>query len=475
MNLELLTKLGSCRWKIKRISPMNTDAVIFADEKILHALDDKTVSQMRDVASLPGVVGPVCIMPDAHSGYGFPIGGVGAFDPEKGVISAGGVGFDISCGVRTLTTGLKKHHLKEVSEKLADSLFKNIPSGTGVGGKLKLTNNQMDEMLSGGASWAVGQKMGFPDDLRRIENNGVFRQADPSKVSKKAKQRMIDQLGTLGSGNHYLEVQYVEKIFDEQTAKAFGIAENEILVSIHCGSRGLGHQIATDYLPLMVKSAAKYGIKLPNKDIACAPIKSSLGQDYLKAMGAGINCALANRQRITHLVRNCFADILPKADLKLLYDVSHNTCNREEFLINGHMKTLYVHRKGATRALGPNSPELPHEFKKYGQPVIIGGSMGTSSYILAGTTASAELSFSSSCHGAGRVMSRTKALKSFKGKNIQDRLNLNGIIIKSGSIRGLAEEAPKAYKDVERVINVAEQAGISKIIARLKPIICVKG
>ncbi|TIH14029.1 RtcB family protein [Marinifilum sp. JC120] len=475
MNIKLLKQEAPCRWRMDKYGSMRVDAVFFGDKNIILELDDTTVSQVRDVASLPGVVGPVCAMPDAHSGYGFPIGGVGAFDEKHGVVSAGGVGFDISCGVRTLTTGLTRQDLITCDEKLEDLLFKQIPSGTGVGGDIILEGDLLDEMLLGGASWAVGQGMGQPEDLGRIEGNGRNEFADPKKVPQRAKQRMRNQLGSLGSGNHYLEVQYVEEIYDAAKAAAFGVGIDDVVVSIHCGSRGLGHQIAKDYLPMMAEAAPDFDIKLPHRDIACAPIQSKLGQDYLGAMGAGINCALANRQVITHLVRQCFADLLPQADLRLLYDVSHNTCQREEFKINGKKRNLWVHRKGATRALGPDHPELPREFKKHGQPVIIGGSMGTASYILAGTKQAAEISFSSCCHGAGRVMSRTKARKNFKGNKIQKELGRHGIIIRSGSIKGIAEEAPLAYKDVNMIVESTQAAGISEKVARLRPILCIKG
>ncbi|WP_432736383.1 RtcB family protein [Maridesulfovibrio sp. FT414] len=475
MNIKLLQQDAPCRWRLEKHGQMNVDAVFFGDKDIILQLDDTTLAQVRDVASLPGVVGPVCAMPDAHSGYGFPIGGVGAFDQERGVVSAGGVGFDISCGVRTITTGLKRQDLFSCDAKLADLLFRRIPCGTGEGGEIILEGCDMDEMLLGGASWAVGMGMGRPEDLGRIECNGRNTFADPSKVSIQAKQRMRNQMGSLGSGNHYLEVQYVETIYDRKTAEAFGIAEEDVLVSVHCGSRGLGHQIAKEYLPLMEKAAPAFGIKLPSRDIACAPIRSELGQDYLGAMGAGINCALANRQVLTHLIRECFAELFPKADLKLLYDVSHNTCHKEEFLIKGNRKSVYVHRKGATRALGPGHPELPREFRKTGQPVIIGGSMGTASYILAGTAEAADISFSSCCHGAGRAMSRAQARKAFKGNRIQNELGRKGIIVHTASVRGIAEEAPDAYKDVDSVVLATERAGISRMIAKLRPILCIKG
>ncbi|WP_321404410.1 RtcB family protein [Maridesulfovibrio sp.] len=475
MNIKLLKQEAPCRWRMEKYGPMRVDGLFFGNKDIILELDETTVSQVRDVASLPGVVGPVCAMPDAHSGYGFPIGGVGAFDEKHGVISAGGVGFDISCGVRTLTTGLKKQDLITCDAKLADLIFQRIPSGAGVGGDIILEGDQLDEMLIGGASWAVGQGFGKPEDLGRIEGHGKSLLAAPSKVPLKAKQRMRNQMGSLGSGNHYLEVQYIEEIYDADKAAAFDIEVDDVVVSIHCGSRGLGHQIAKEYLPMMADKALEFGIILPHKDIACAPISSELGQDYLGAMGAGINCALANRQVIAHLVRECFAEILPQADLKLLYDVSHNTCQREIYKVNDKNKKLWVHRKGATRALGPNHPELPREFKKHGQPVIIGGSMGTASYILAGTKQAAEISFSSCCHGAGRVMSRSKARKSFKGNKIQKELSRSGITIRSGSIRGIAEEAPLAYKCVDMIIESTQLAGIAEKVARLRPILCIKG
>ncbi len=475
MNIKLLNPIGPCRWELSKDGAMNVNVVFFGDENIILQLDETTLAQARDIASLPGVIAPVCIMPDAHSGYGFPIGGVGAFDDKHGVISAGGVGFDISCGVRTLTTGLTRQDLILCGENLADKLFKHVPSGTGTGGDIRLDSDSIDEMLLGGAAWAISQRMGVPQDLAHIEKNGRCDFAKPSKVSIKAKQRMANQLGSLGSGNHYLEVQYIESIYDAKIADGFGLAKDDVVISIHCGSRGLGHQIAKDYLPLMADAAPEFGIDLPSKDIACAPLNSQLGKDYLGAMGAGINCAMANRQTITHLVREVFNDILPQADLKLLYDVSHNTCHKEKFLINNQKRNLYVHRKGATRALGPGHHELPDDFKELGQPVIVGGSMGTASYILAGTSKASELSFSSCCHGAGRTMSRSKARKFFKGKKIQKELGRQGIILKTRSTQGVAEEAPRAYKDVDSIVKSTQQAGISQMVARLRPLLCIKG
>jgi tRNA-splicing ligase RtcB len=415
-------------------------------------------------------------MPDAHWGYGFPIGGVAGFDPAQGgVISAGGVGFDIACGVRALVTGVSYDDVERCKESLASLLAKRIPAGVGSRGKLELSPSEMDDMLRGGAEWAVSQGYGSQADLARIEERGKMAGAEPRFVSEHAKQRQKDQVGTLGSGNHYLEVQRVAALFDDMTAEAFGLALNDIVVSIHCGSRGLGHQVATDFLPRMVKAAQSEGVELPEKELACAPIRSDLGRRYYGAMNAGINCAVANRQVLTHLVRQVFADLLPKADLELLYDVSHNTCKVEEHTVDGQAMQLYIHRKGATRAFGPGHPALPADLQKTGQPVLIGGTMGTASYILAGTEQGMELSFGSCCHGAGRAMSRKQAAKRWHGKDVVRHLHQKGIVIKGTSLRGVAEEAPGAYKDVTVVVDATEKAGLATKVARLEPLICVKG
>jgi tRNA-splicing ligase RtcB len=415
-------------------------------------------------------------MPDAHWGYGFPIGGVAAFDPDEGgVVSAGGVGFDVSCGVRTMTTGLTAEEVEPVKSQLAGALFRHVPAGVGSRGKIKLNDAEMDEMLAGGASWAVGCGYGTPRDLERIEERGRMQGARPEAVSARARNRQREEMGTLGSGNHYCEVQRVADVYDAETASAFGLRLNEVVISVHCGSRGLGHQIGTEFLKKMTMSAPGYGIELPDRELACAPINSPVGEEYLGAMRAAINCALANRQIITHLIRRAFAEILPQAELKLLYDVSHNTCKIEEHDPGGGRRQLFVHRKGATRAFGPGHPDLPEVFKKTGQPVLIGGTMGTASYILAGTGEGEERSFSSSCHGAGRAMSRHQALKQWKGREMVDYLAGRGIIIRSPSMRGVAEEAPGAYKDVSAVVDAADRAKLSRKIARLEPMVCVKG
>ena len=471
-----LKQLDPTTWEIPPDDGMHVPAILYADETLLAEMDDKVREQIRNVATLPGIVKAAWTMPDAHWGYGFPIGGVAAFDPDEGgVVSAGGVGFDISCGVRTLITGLRREDVAQRAERLADALFANIPAGVGSTGRIRLNAEQMDAMLEGGASWAVGQGYGWPEDLERIEEHGRMDGAQPEHVSAHAKKRQRDEVGTLGSGNHYLEVQHVAAIHEPRIAEVFGLREGDVVVSIHCGSRGLGHQIGTEFLREMALAAQEYGIRLPDRELACAPIRSPVGQRYLGAMRAGINCALANRQVITHLTREVFARFYPDAELKLLYDVSHNTCKEETHEVDGKPRRLYVHRKGATRAFGPGHPDLPAVFRDTGQPVIIGGSMGTASYILAGTTESEARAFSSACHGAGRSMSRHQSRKRWKGRALVDELAMRGILIRSPSMRGVAEEAPGAYKDVSAVVRVAEQAGLAKLVARLEPMITIKG
>ncbi|MDW8468589.1 MAG: RtcB family protein [Burkholderiales bacterium] len=472
MDLSRLEKVSEWEWRIPPQGAMRVPAVIYASEALVREMDEKVREQAMNVATLPGIVGAAYAMPDAHWGYGFPIGGVAAFDAEAGgVVSAGGVGFDISCGVRCLTTGLRREDVMPVQRQLAEALFARIPAGVGSTGSIRLSDAEMDAMLAGGARWAVERGWGEPADLERVEEGGQMKHAKPAAVSTQAKRRQRDEMGTLGSGNHYLEVQEVAEVYDEEIARAYGIAAGDAVVMIHCGSRGLGHQIGTEFLKRMAIAAPRYGIVLPDRELACAPIASELGQEYLGAMRAAINCALANRQILTALVREVFADVLPRARLRLLYDVSHNTCKLEE---HGGRK-LYVHRKGATRAFGPGHPELPPELRAVGQPVLIGGSMGTGSYILAGTKASESAAFSSACHGAGRAMSRNQALKQWKGRQVVDELAARGILVKSPSMRGVAEEAPQAYKDVSAVVDAADAAGLAKKVARCVPIVCIKG
>ncbi|KTD37419.1 replication factor C subunit (activator I) [Legionella moravica] len=476
MDLNLLNKINEFEWQIPKHGSMLVPAVLYASEELIADMDMKVYEQLTNVAGLPGIVGNAYAMPDAHWGYGFPIGGVAAFDPEEGgVVCAGGVGFDISCGVRLLSTGLKKMDLEPVKEELADALFAHIPAGVGSRSRIHLTIKQLDDMLRGGAQWAVKQGYGDREDLERIEDEGCTEGAMPEQVSEQAKKRQKNEMGTLGSGNHYLELQEVSQIYCQKTAAAFGLAEGDVVVSIHCGSRGLGHQIGTDYLRSMLIYSERQGVKLSDRELACAPINSRIGENYLGAMRAGINCALANREIITHFMREVFQDVLPGIKIKLVYDVSHNTCKEEYHEINGKSQRVFVHRKGATRALGPGHPKLPTVFSHVGQPVIIGGSMGTASYVLTGTKTSEHQSFSSACHGAGRAMSRHQALKKWNGSDIVKTLAQQGIYIRSGSYRGIAEEAPGAYKNIDRVVDSAHQAGLARKVARLVPIICVKG
>ncbi len=476
MDRKLVKRRDEYRWLIERTGKMRVDGLIFASEPLIAEMDDMVARQVANVACLPGIVGYSYAMPDAHWGYGFCIGGVAAFDPDKGgVISAGGVGFDIACGVRTMHTGLKEKDFLPHRECIADALFRHIPAGVGSTGKIALSIPKLDEVLTGGAVWAVQQGFGTADDLRFIESGGRIPGADPSKVSDQAKKRQREEMGTLGSGNHYLEIQKVEEIYDPQAAAAFGLEEGDIKISIHCGSRGLGHQIGTDYLKKMASAAREAGIELAERELACAPLKSEVGRSYLGAMRSGINCALANRQILMHLVREVFEKEMPGSQIRLLYDVSHNTCQEEEHEIDGRLCRLFVHRKGATRAWGAGHLSLPAEYRSVGQPVLIGGTMGTASYILVGTKEAESLSLSSSCHGAGRQMSRTAATKRWHGKEIIRNLQGRGILIRSASMRGLAEEAPGAYKDVSEVVEVSDKAGLARKVAKLVPLVCIKG
>ncbi|WP_454785297.1 RtcB family protein [Legionella sp. WA2024007413] len=476
MDLNLLEKISDVEWRIPKHGKMRVPGIIFASEELILNMDMKVHEQVSNVATLPGIVRGSYAMPDAHWGYGFPIGGVAAFDPDNdGVVSAGGVGFDISCGVRLLSTGLKREEFDPYKEQLADSLFAHIPAGVGSKSRINLTMKQMDDMLRGGAVWAVKQGYGEREDLQRIEDNGRVAGALPEHVSEQAKKRQKNEMGTLGSGNHYLEIQEVRTVYCEKTAAAFGLAQGDVVVSIHCGSRGLGHQIGTDFLRSMLIHAQQYGIQLIDRELACAPIRSPMGERYLGAMRSAINCALANREIITHFMREVFQNEIPGTQIKLIYDVSHNTCKEETHEVDGKTMRLFVHRKGATRAFGPGNPQLTQALSHVGQPVIIGGSMGTSSYVLVGT-ASAELkSFGSACHGAGRAMSRHQATKQWRGSEIIDRLAQQGILIRSSSYRGVAEEAPEAYKNVDFVVDSAQESGLTKKVAKLIPIVCIKG
>lgn len=476
MQKTRLKRKSECEWHIEPFGDMRVPGILFATEDLIEDMDDKVYEQVTNVAKLPGIQKASFAMPDAHWGYGFPIGGVAAFDPEEGgVISAGGVGFDISCGVRTLHTGLTRGDIEKVKEPLAHELSRKIPAGVGSRGRIHLDPQEMDDMLKGGAKWAVSRGYGTKQDLQRTEEEGCMPGADPGCVSVQAKKRQKNEMGTLGSGNHYLEIQEVVAVYDEHAADVFGLSPGDIVLSIHCGSRGLGHQIGTEFLKTMVMTASSHGIKLPDRELACAPIHSEIGRQYLGAMRSAMNCAMANRQIITHLVRETFADILPQAELDLLYDVSHNTCKLEKHEIDGAPKSVFVHRKGATRSFGPGSPEIPEAYRSVGQPVLVGGTMGTASYILCGTEQGMGLAFGSAVHGAGRRMSRRKASKLWKGRSVVDELYQRGIVIRSPSLRGVAEEAPGAYKEVSEVVDVAVKAGLARKVARVEPIVCVKG
>jgi len=460
---------------------MRVDGLIFADEELLElAVKDKAVEQVANVAFLPGIVKASIAMPDIHWGYGFPIGGVAATDPEKGgVISPGGVGFDISCGVRVMRTGLNLKEFEPYLDKLVNALAVNIPKGVGSTGKVKTRRKELEEICVKGAKWAVEKGYGWKEDLDYIEENGAYPGADPSKVSARAYERGADQPGTLGAGNHFLEVQVVDKIFDSKAAEVFGLFEGQIVVMIHSGSRGFGHQICTDYLKVMDAAVRKYGFNLPDRQLACAPINSKEGRDYLAAMACAVNYALCNREILGHWVRYSFEQVLrqpaEKLNIELVYDVSHNIAKFEKHKVNGQVKTLCVHRKGATRAFGPGRPEVPAKYRSVGQPVIIPGDMGSASYVLVGTAEGETKAFASTCHGAGRVMSRAEAKRKVRGSELKSRLESRGIRVVSGSLSLLAEEAPEAYKDVDRVVDICERAGLSRKVARLKPLAVVKG
>ncbi|MCS6801758.1 MAG: RtcB family protein [Chloroflexota bacterium] len=477
MNLANLERLTPYCWTVP-LAPGERRApvLLYGSEPLLVSMDDKVLEQLLNVARLPGLVGAAMTMPDAHWGYGFPIGGVAAFDPAAGgVVSAGGVGFDISCGVRCLRTTLSETDLNRKMTAVADALFETIPAGLGVEGAVRLTMKEIDDVLLGGAAWAVERGYGTAADLDYIEERGTMAGALPSAISDLAKRRQLGEMGTLGSGNHYLEVQVVEQVFDHEAARAFGIEVGQVVIAIHCGSRGLGHQIGSDYLVSLARAAGRLGITLPDRELACAPIESPEGQAYLGAMRAAINCALANRQILTHLTRQALTPLFPNATIETLFDVSHNTCKAEYHEVDGSRRLLYVHRKGATRAFGPGHESLPARYRAVGQPVVIGGSMGTGSYILAGMATSETRAFASASHGAGRAMSRRQALQRWRGRELVDDLAAQGILIRTRSMRGVAEEAPGAYKDVDLVAEATEAAGLARRVARLRPRICVKG
>lgn len=474
-----LEKIDDYLWEIPKSyrSDMRVPARVYATPEMLNEIiNDRSLEQLVNVTTLPGIQKAAYAMPDIHEGYGFPIGGVAATSYPDGVISPGGIGYDINCGVRLLASDLVMEDIKPTLEFLAESLYRAIPSGVGRHGRVKLEKKELDEVLENGINWAAGRGYASDTDARFIESNGCLPNADPDAVFQHAKERGHDQLGTMGAGNHFVEVDTVDKIFDSKTARYFGLFENQVVVLIHTGSRGLGHQVATDYIRLMIDAMPKYNISLPDRELACAPFSTKEGQDYFNAMAAAANFAWVNRQMIAWEVRTEWEEIYSKKNkLSLLYDVAHNIAKIETHEINGKKVKVVLHRKGATRAFGPHNSDLVSEYQNSGQPVIIPGSMGTASYVLAGTSKGMEESFGSSCHGAGRVMSRHHAKKQIQGKKLIADLKKEGIIIKTGSIRDLAEEAPFAYKNIHDVVDVVDAAGIAGKVARLRPVVVVKG
>lgn len=466
-----LTKVSKTQYSIPKTGGMHVPGKLFLSEELRSTVDEMSLQQVAKVACLPGIIGASIAMPDVHMGYGFPIGGVAAFDADTGIISPGGIGFDINCGVRMLTTDLTKDQVAPLIEPLFELFVKAIPTGTGRVSSIKLTHTELDEVLSKGSQWALEHGYATQEDIDNTEERGKL-EADPSKVSHRAKDRGITQLGTLGAGNHFLEVQTVDTIFDEEKAKAFGLKKNQVVIMIHCGSRGLGHQVCSDYLRSMEDS--HYGAELTDKNLMYAPLQSKLGQEYLAAMNAAANFAWCNRQIITHHVRKAVQRLFPGSTVNLLYDVSHNIAKKEYYLIDGVERHVCVHRKGATRAFPPDHPSVTLKYREHGQPVLIPGSMGTASYILAGAPGAMTESFGSSCHGAGRKMSRHAAIQLVKGETLRRELKDQGIFV-MGSGKGIAEEAPLAYKDVDEVIQVVTDAGLAFAVAKCKPFGVLKG
>lgn len=480
---EKLVQQDEFRWWLdKSARPrMRVGAKIIGSKKIINTVEDAAIEQLTNVATLPGVVEPVLAMPDAHWGYGLPMGAVGAFDAEEGIISAGCTGFDINCGVRLIRTNLGHEEVEAKLRELVDELFRRVPAGVGSKGKLRLSDNQFTDVIRLGARWAVENDRGVEADLTHCEEGGGMEGAATTtpQISEKARRRGQPQLGTLGAGNHYLEVQKVEKIFDEPTAKAFGLEKDKVVVMLHCGSRGFGHQVATDYLEKMEVAVKKYNIWLPDRQLVCAPATSQEGQDYYDAMKAAVNYAFCNRQVMTHWIRQGFEAVFARdwesMGLNLVYDVTHNICKFETHELNGSKRDLYVHRKGATRSFGPGHPKIPEVYRSVGQPVLIGGSMGTASYVLVGTKQAMKETFGSTCHGAGRAMSRKAAIRKYHGRDVKHALESKGEVVRSVGTKILAEEAPNAYKDVHVVVDSVHGADISRKVASQIPLGVVKG
>jgi len=479
-----LEKVDRYVWSIpKSYKPgMLVPGRVFADESLLEKMKtDRTLEQCANVAHLPGIYKYAITLPDGHEGYGFPIGGVAATDYYEGVISPGGVGYDINCGVRLLTTNLEEGDIRPRLPELVETIFANVPCGLGSRRKdFKLSRNDLNGVMMEGAKWAVENGLGWDEDIRHCEENGAMENADPDKVSNSAMNRGLPQLGTLGSGNHFLEIERVDEIYDKEAAEAFGIRSvGQVTVMIHCGSRGFGHQICSDYIRVMERAVRKYGIRIPDRELVCAPGNSREAEDYFKAMACAVNYAFANRQAITHWVRESFEKVFRRPaeelGLRLVYDVAHNIAKIEEHRVNGKRQKVWMHRKGATRAFPPGSSLIPMDYRPVGQPVIIPGSMGTSSWLLVGTPKAMDLTFGSTAHGAGRMLSRAAAKRRFWGKEVKNSLEKAGIVVRAASNVVLAEEADPAYKDVDRVVEVSHQVGIATKVAHLKPVAVIKG
>jgi tRNA-splicing ligase RtcB (3'-phosphate/5'-hydroxy nucleic acid ligase) len=478
--MDVVREVEKYAWEIPRDAGlgMRVPGMVFADRGLLEKADrDNALQQVVNVACLPGIVKSSLAMPDIHWGYGFPIGGVAATNVEDGVVSPGGVGYDISCGVRLIKTSLNHGDVKGKLAELVDLLNSSVPKGLGTKGRLHLERREMERMLSRGAIELVGRGIGWEEDLEAMEEGGWYRGADPTKVSERAFQRGKDQTGTLGSGNHFLEIQVVDRV--EPLAEAMGLFEGQVVVMAHSGSRGLGHQVCTDYIEVMGASLDKRGYKLPDRQLVCAPVLSREGSDYLCAMACAANFAMCNREAITHWIRECFERVFKAGardlGMELLYDVSHNLAKMEDHVVDGKNKALMVHRKGATRAFPAGRPEVAGRFSATGQPVIIPGDMGSFSFVLVGTEQSLAKSFGSTCHGAGRALSRKAAKKKIRGEELRDRLESRGILVRASKMSGLAEEAPEAYKDVQEVVEICEGAGLSRRVARMRPIAVLKG
>ncbi len=480
---QILRQIDEYRWELPQDykAGMRVPGLVYADATLLKLMEEEqSLEQVANVAFLPGIVGHSLAMPDIHWGYGFPVGGVAATRVEDGVISPGGIGFDINCGTRLLRTNLTEEQVRPHLDELVDELFRRIPSGVGSSGKLRLVGKEVDEVLARGAAWAVEKGFGVPEDLEVTEERGAMSDADPSAVSLRAKQRGAPQLGTLGSGNHFLEVQVVEEIYNPEAAQVMGITGvGQVVVFIHTGSRGLGHQTCQDHLKTMEAAAKRYDINLPDRQLACAPVRSPEGEEYLRAMRGAANFAWANRQCITHWARESFEHVLgqswPGLGLQVIYDVAHNIAKIEEYPVDGKLRRLCIHRKGATRAFGPGRPEVPERYRAIGQPVLIPGDMGRYSYLLVGTAGAMAETFGSTCHGAGRVQSRSAAKRNLRGVDLVGLLRQRGIVVRVQDRSLLAEEASEAYKDVAEVVHVVHGAGISSRVARMRPMGVIKG